>query len=142
MMTNAAKSGVFLLGGDLSIRRLVFGAMRVTGQNIWGYPPNLKDLYNISHRNSESVLQYCEKKQLGFIPWYPLGSGDLVEPGGKLERVAKAKGVPPVQIALAWLLKHSPVMLPIPGTSSVKHLEENIDSVAIELTDEELSQLA
>lgn len=102
---------------------------------------SVQNLYNITNRRSEDVLKYCETEKIGFIPWYPLGSGDLVKPGGKLERVAKAKGVSPVQIALAWLLKHSPMMLPIPGTSSVKHLDENTGSVSIELTDEEMVAL-
>lgn len=102
---------------------------------------SVQNLYNITNRRSEDVLKYCETEKIGFIPWYPLGSGNLVKPGGKLERVAKAKGVSPVQIALAWLLKHSPVMLPIPGTSSVKHLDENTGSVSVELTDEEMVAL-
>ena len=76
-----------------------------------------------------------------FIPWYPLGSGTLTKSTGKLEKLAKLKGVTTTQIALAWLLKHSPVMMPIPGTSTREHLEENIAAASLDLTDDELAQL-
>lgn len=102
---------------------------------------SVQNHYNLSNRESEDVLDYCEKHRLGFIPWYPLASGELVHPRGVLEKIAKQKGCSPVQIALAWLLKRSKVMLPIPGTSSVKHLEENIKAASIELTEEEFRQL-
>jgi pyridoxine 4-dehydrogenase len=102
---------------------------------------SIQNLYNIENRKSEEVLNYCEKNHLGFIPWYPLSSGNLTSSGGKLAKLAKAKGVTSTQIALAWLLKHSPVILPIPGTSSLAHLKENIAAAAIELTNEEMALL-
>jgi len=103
--------------------------------------------YNMASRESEDVLEYCEKNSIGFIPWYPLAAGDLTEGsgaegGGALDRVAKAHDAGHAQIALAWLLKRSPVMLPIPGTSKVKHLEQNVAASAIRLTDAELRVLA
>jgi pyridoxine 4-dehydrogenase len=102
---------------------------------------SVQNLYNLENRQSEQVLQYCEKNKLGFIPWFPIGSGELAQPGGKLDKFAKQKGVTPAQVAIAWLLKRSPVILPIPGTASVKHLEENLASASIDLTDEEYAQL-
>ncbi len=101
---------------------------------------SVQNLYNLSNRQSESVLQYCEKNNLAFIPWFPLGSGELVQ-GNALEKIAKEKKATPAQIALAWLLKRSSVMVPIPGTSSVAHLEENVAAASIELTKQELSLL-
>lgn len=103
---------------------------------------SIQNHYNLSSRESEDVLEYCEKHHLGFIPWYPIASGDLAHPGGLLDKIAKQKGCTSAQIALAWLLKRSKVMLPIPGTSSVKHLEENISAAGIELTDQEFAQLS
>lgn len=102
---------------------------------------SVQNQYNLIYRYSEDVLKYCEKNQLGFIPWYPLASGSLAEPGSVLSKLALAKGATPAQLALAWLLKKSPVMLPIPGTSSVTHLIENVASVLIELTPEEFKVL-
>lgn len=102
---------------------------------------SIQNLYNLANRKAEDVLQYCEKNNLGFIPWYPIGSGDLARPGGKLDNFAKRKGATPAQIALAWLLKRSSVMLPIPGTSTVKHLEENLAAASINLTDAEFAEL-
>lgn len=102
---------------------------------------SVQNLYNLSNRESENVLLYCEKHQIGFIPWYPIASGNLVSSGGELNKLAKLKKATPAQIALAWLLKHSPVMLPIPGTSSLEHLEENIAAASIELTDSESALL-
>ena len=102
---------------------------------------SVQNQYNIANRQSESVLQYCEKHELAFIPWFPMGSGDLARMGGKFEAFAKSKGATPAQIAIAWLLKRSPVMVPIPGTSSVKHLEENMAAATVELTDEEFAEL-
>lgn len=100
-----------------------------------------QNLYNISNRQGEPVVQYCEKNKLGFIPWFPLASGDLAKQGGELEQIATTKGVTVMQLAIAWLLKHSPVIIPIPGTSSVKHLEENVAAASIELNQQELAQL-
>ena len=85
----------------------------------------VQNLYNLGNRKSEDVLDYCEAEGIGFIPWFPLATGDLAEPGGPLARAAERLHATPSQVALAWLLHRSPVMLPIPGTSSVKHLEEN-----------------
>jgi len=94
---------------------------------------SVQNLYNYSNRRSEDVLQYCEKHQLGFIPWFPIAQGDLAHAGGELANLAKKAGATPAQAALAWLLNHSPVMLPIPGTASMVHLEENIAASAIEV---------
>jgi aryl-alcohol dehydrogenase-like predicted oxidoreductase len=98
--------------------------------------------YNMTSRESDDVLDYCEKHGIGFIPWYPLAAGDLAEGGGALDRIAKARNATHAQIALAWLLKRSPAMLPIPGTSKVKHLEQNVAASAIALTDEEFRSLS
>jgi len=97
--------------------------------------------YNMASRESEDVLEYCEQNGIGFIPWYPLAAGDLAEGGGALDRVATAHKASHAQIALAWLLRRSPVMLPIPGTSRVKHLEQNVAAAAIQLSDEEFRTL-
>jgi pyridoxine 4-dehydrogenase len=102
---------------------------------------SVQNLYNIGNRKSEPVLEYCEREGIGFIPWFPLNTGDLAKPGGPLDEVAKRHNATPARIALAWLLRRSPVMLPIPGTSSVTHLEENMGAVAIELSDEEFAGL-
>jgi len=101
----------------------------------------VQNRYNLVDRGSEDVLEYCEQHRIGFIPWYPLAAGELAKSGSILDRVAKAHGATPGQIALAWLLKRSPAMLPIPGTSKVKHLEENVAAVDIKLTDEEYAAL-
>jgi pyridoxine 4-dehydrogenase len=101
----------------------------------------VQNLYNLTNRQSESVLDYCEKQNIGFIPWYPLASGSLAEPGGLLASVAARLGASPSQVALAWVLKRSPVMLPIPGTSSVKHLEENTAAAHLQLSDEDFAAL-
>ncbi len=95
---------------------------------------SVQNQYNIENRKSENVLVYCEKKSLGFIPWFPIGGGRGLKPDNALERAAKARGASVVQVALAWLLERSPVMLPIPGTSSIAHLEENVAAAAIKLT--------
>jgi aryl-alcohol dehydrogenase-like predicted oxidoreductase len=97
----------------------------------------VQNRYNLTDRADEDVLDYCEANGIGFIPWYPLAAGELAKPDGVLDRVAKSKGVKPGQVALAWMLKRSPVMLPIPGTSKVAHLEENVAGAAIELSDQE-----
>jgi len=102
---------------------------------------SVQNMYNLVTRSHEAVLDYCTENNIGFIPWFPLASGDLAKPGSLLDTLAKQKGATPSQIALAWILKRSPVMLPIPGTSSVKHLEENVAAVNVTLTDEEFAQL-
>lgn len=101
----------------------------------------VQNLYNLVTRQSEDVLDYCTTHTIGFIPWFPLASGDLARPGTLLDTIAKKHNTTPSGIALAWILKRSPVMLPIPGTSSVKHLEENVAAVNIQLSDEDFKQL-
>ena len=101
----------------------------------------VQNRYNLADRGDEAVLAHCEKQKIGFIPWYPLAAGDLAKPGGTLDTIAKAHGGTPGQIALAWMLKRSPVMLPIPGTGSVAHLEENVAAAGIKLTDAEFATL-
>ena len=97
--------------------------------------------YNLSDRSSEAVLQACEREDVGFLPWDPLATGRLARPSGPLDEVAERHDATPSQVALAWLLRHSPVMLPIPGTSSVSHLEENVTAATLELADEEMAAL-
>jgi aryl-alcohol dehydrogenase-like predicted oxidoreductase len=101
----------------------------------------VQNRYNLVDRTSEDVLDYCSENDIGFIPWFPLAAGDLAKPGSLLDKMASAHDAGPSQIALAWVLKRSPVMLPIPGTSKVKHLEENVAAAAIELSDEEFAAL-
>jgi len=103
---------------------------------------SVQNRYNLADREWETVLDHCEKNGIGFIPWYPLQTGKLAERGGALARVAKKHHATTAQIALAWLLKRSPVMLPIPGTSKVEHLEENMAGATIELSDEEFEAIA
>ncbi|MGA1803320.1 aldo/keto reductase [Rhizobium sp. HT1-10] len=101
----------------------------------------VQNRYNLVDRTSEEVLDYCEKHNIGFIPWFPLAAGDLAKPGSLLDTIAKRHNAAPSQIALDWVLKRSPVMLPIPGTSKVKHLEENVAAVNFSLSDEEFKAL-
>ncbi|WP_421953169.1 aldo/keto reductase [Pelagibacterium sp.] len=101
----------------------------------------VQNRYNLVDRNSEDVLDYCQTHGIGFIPWFPLAAGSLAKPGSVLEGIAKKHGAAPSQIALAWVLKRSPVMLPIPGTSKLAHLEENVAAANIELSDEDFSAL-
>ena len=101
----------------------------------------VQNLYNLTTRKSEDVLAYCEAQGIGFIPWFPLASGGLAAPGGIVEEIARAHEATAGQVALAWLLAKSPVMLPIPGTSSVEHLEENVAAAELTLSEEELAQL-
>jgi pyridoxine 4-dehydrogenase len=101
----------------------------------------VQNRYNLTDRVHEDVLDYCEKHSIGFIPWYPLAGGELTKEGTVLDQVAKKHKATTSQIALAWVLKRSPVMLPIPGTSKVKHLEENVAAAEIELSDEDFAAL-
>lgn len=101
----------------------------------------VQNLYNLGNRKSEDVLEYSESKGIGFIPWFPLATGDLAQAGGPLARAAERLHAKPSQLALAWLLRRSPVMLPIPGTSTVKHLEENTAAALVELDDEAIQEL-
>src|SRR5918996_2032878 len=102
---------------------------------------SVQNRYNLFDRSSEAVLQACEREGVGFIPWYPLATGRLSRPGGSLDEVAERHEATPSQVSLAWLLGHSPAMLPIPGTSSVAHLEENVAAATLELADEEMAML-
>ena len=101
----------------------------------------VQNRFNLEDRDSEDVLEACEGLGIGFIPWFPLATGRLAEPGGALDRVARGHDATPAQIALAWLLARSPVMLPIPGTSSVEHFEENLAAAEIELSPDEVAEI-
>ena len=101
----------------------------------------VQNKYNLTDRASEAVLDYCTAERIGFIPWFPIASGKLAEAGGPVDRVAKADGATAAQVALAWLLGKSPVMLPIPGTSTVKHLEENCAAAGVRLTEQQMGEL-
>ncbi len=102
---------------------------------------SVQNMYNIADRNHEDTLQYCEKNNLGFIPWFPVAAGKLAKPGGVLDEFAKKHNATVAQLALAWLLHRSKVMLPIPGTSSFRHLEENIGAAALKLDASEWNAL-
>jgi pyridoxine 4-dehydrogenase len=102
----------------------------------------VQNLYNLADRSAEELLDRCEAEGIGFIPWFPLATGKLAREGGPLDEVATEVGASPSQLALAWLLRRSPVMLPIPGTSTVAHLEDNLAAASIELTDEQFQTLA
>jgi pyridoxine 4-dehydrogenase len=102
---------------------------------------SVQNQYNIGDRRHEDVVAYCTKHKLAFIPWFPVAAGKLATPGGKLDAAAKKHGTTVSQLSLAWLLHHSPVILPIPGTSSVEHLEENIAAAAVKLTDAEWKEI-
>jgi aryl-alcohol dehydrogenase-like predicted oxidoreductase len=102
----------------------------------------VQNLYNLSDRSAEALLDHCASHDIGFIPWFPLATGELSKPGGPLAEIAQEHGSSPSQLALAWLLHRSPVMLPIPGTSSVEHVEENIAAAQIELSPAEFDALA
>jgi aryl-alcohol dehydrogenase-like predicted oxidoreductase len=101
----------------------------------------VQNRYNLVDRGSEPVLDLCERRSIGFIPWFPLAAGSLAKPGSILDQIAKAYNAAPSQIALAWVLKRSLVMLPIPGTSKVAHLEENVAAIDVQLSDEEFAAL-
>jgi aryl-alcohol dehydrogenase-like predicted oxidoreductase len=102
---------------------------------------SVQNRYNLADRASAAVLEICTRDGLGFIPWFPLATGQLARAGGKLDEVARRHQATPAQIALAWLLARSPVMLPIPGTASVAHLEENVAAARIRLSDDEVAEL-
>jgi pyridoxine 4-dehydrogenase len=101
----------------------------------------VQNLYNLTNRQSESVLEYCEREGIGFVPWAPIASGSLAEPGGPVDDVVTATGAAPSQVALAWLLARSPVVLPIPGTSTVAHLEANVAAAELQLSPEQVEEL-
>jgi pyridoxine 4-dehydrogenase len=102
---------------------------------------SVQNRYNLTERRSEDVLEVCERERLGFLPWFPLATGSLARPGGPLDEIARRHGATAGQVALAWLLQRSPVMLPIPGTSSVEHLEENTAAAELSLSADELERL-
>jgi aryl-alcohol dehydrogenase-like predicted oxidoreductase len=101
----------------------------------------VQNMYNIVNRQSEDVLEYCTARRIGFIPWFPLSAGTLTLPGNPLAKVAEKLGATPSQVALAWILKRSPVMLPIPGTGKVQHLDENTAAANVTLSDEDFAEL-
>jgi aryl-alcohol dehydrogenase-like predicted oxidoreductase len=102
---------------------------------------SVQNLFNLTARDAEPLLDHCTEKGIGFIPWFPLATGELLEEGGPLAEIAADTGAEPSQLALAWLLRRSPVMLPIPGTSSVDHLDQNLGAAELELTDEQFEAL-
>jgi pyridoxine 4-dehydrogenase len=102
----------------------------------------VQNQYNLAYRNYEDVLDYCAHQNIGFIPWFPLATGNLAKPHGALTKIARQLDARPAQIALAWLLKKSAVILPIPGTSKVKHLEENTAAALLNLDDSTMEELA
>jgi aryl-alcohol dehydrogenase-like predicted oxidoreductase len=101
----------------------------------------VQNLYDVADRSSEDVLEHCEANGIGFIPWFPLAAGDLAGPEGPVAEVARRHGATPGQVALAWLLHRSPVVLPIPGTGSVAHLEENVGAASLALDDDDVALL-
>lgn len=101
----------------------------------------VQNLYNLTERKSEDVLDYCEREKIGFIPWFPLAAGDLASGDSAFAAIAQKLHATPSQLALAWLLKRSPVMLPIPGTGNPKHLEENVAAAALQLSDEDFKAI-
>jgi len=115
--------------GDIEAARRVFPVVTVQHH------------YNLVDRSSEKVLAYCAASNIGFIPWFPLAAGELTNPGGMVDRIAKAHDATAGQVALAWLLQRSPVILPIPGTLHVAHLEENMAAAGISLTPREIAEL-
>jgi pyridoxine 4-dehydrogenase len=102
---------------------------------------SVQNRYSLADRAAEDVLDYCERESIGFIPWFPLGAGELAAPGGKLARTAEELKITTSQLALAWLLWRSPVMVPIPGTSRVNHLEENVATAAVKVDDRKMREL-
>jgi len=102
---------------------------------------SVQNRYNVADRDSEDVLEVCESLGIGFIPWFPLATGRLAEPAGPLDRIAREHDATPAQIALAWLLARSSMMLPIPGTSSIEHLEEDLAATRIELSLSEVEEI-
>ena len=102
---------------------------------------SVQNLYNLTNRANEPVLRFAEAQGIGFLPWFPLATGELARPGGPLDQLADRLGATPSQLALAWLLHRSPVMLPIPGTASVAHLEENVAAAGIALSEADVDEL-
>ncbi|MFD7911904.1 aldo/keto reductase [Streptomyces sp. NPDC059752] len=129
----ADASGTFALGGDLPVNRLGYGAMQLTGPGVWREP-----------RDPDAAVRVLRRAvELGvtFIPWSPIAAGELARPGGPLDAASRLHDASPAQLALAWLLRRSPVVLPIPGTSSAAHLEENVNAAPVRLEDQEFEAL-
>ncbi|WP_242907660.1 aldo/keto reductase [Actinomadura terrae] len=103
---------------------------------------SVQNLYNLESRGHEDVLDYCEREGIAFIPWIPIASGKLTRPGGPVTKIAEETGATAAQVSIAWLLQRSPAMLPIPGTSSLAHLEENLAAADLELSDEQFQFLS
>jgi pyridoxine 4-dehydrogenase len=103
---------------------------------------SVQNLYNLAHRDAEDLLDHSAANGIAFIPWFPLATGKLAEPGGPADEIARRLGATPSQVALAWLLRRSPVLLPIPGTSSVAHVEDNVAAAGLELSDDDFEELA
>jgi aryl-alcohol dehydrogenase-like predicted oxidoreductase len=103
---------------------------------------SVQNMYNVANRRSEPVLEYCEENEIAFIPWFPIATGELAKPGGPLDVAARTHHATPAQLAIAWLLHRSPVMLPIPGTSNVDHLEENLGGGQIQLSKADVDAIA
>jgi len=102
---------------------------------------SVQNLYNVGDRQHEDVLEYCERHNIAFIPWFPVAAGKLAQPGGKLDKIAKHHGATVAQLSIAWLLHRSSVILPIPGTSSVAHLEENMKAADLTLSEAEMNEI-
>jgi aryl-alcohol dehydrogenase-like predicted oxidoreductase len=103
---------------------------------------SVQNLYNLSNRKASNVVDYCAQHGLGFIPWFPLAAGEISKPGGHLDKLSKQHGATVTQIALAWLLQRSPNILPIPGTSSIPHLEENVGAASVKLSEAEWEEIS
>jgi pyridoxine 4-dehydrogenase len=103
---------------------------------------SVQNLFNLSNRSAEPLLDHAEAEGIAFIPWFPLATGELSRPGGPLDALAREHDATPSQLALAWLLRRSPVMLPIPGTSTVAHLEDNLAAASLQLSDDEFAALS
>jgi aryl-alcohol dehydrogenase-like predicted oxidoreductase len=119
---------------EVSVREIELARKMVTVVSV-------QNLYNLSDRKHEDVVTYCEKHKIGFIPWFPVAAGDLAKPGGVLDKAAKRHGAKVSQLALAWLLHRSPCVIPIPGTSSIAHLEENTAAASLQLKPEEWREI-
>jgi aryl-alcohol dehydrogenase-like predicted oxidoreductase len=119
---------------EVSVEQIVAARKIVTISTV-------QNLYNLTNRQSEAALEYCEEEGIGFIPWYPVAAGSLSRSGGPLDEQARKNSVTVGQLSLAWLLRRSPVMLPIPGTSKVAHVEENCAAAHIAIDDETFKTL-
>src|SRR5947208_345262 len=166
-MTTAHATDTFSIGGDLTVHRLGYGAMQLPGPGVWGEPAGrdaaprvvraaveqlkaaqeitqiatVQNLYNLTNRKSQDVLFHATREGIAFIPWFPIATGDLARPDSPVAAVAAELGATPSQVALAWLLQKSPVILPIPGTKSVEHLTENLGAAQLTLSADDMAKL-